>query len=709
MAAAAVRLSDGRLTTPDEIEQEWKKRIQQARDHRKQHEPTWLSDFAFASGKHWQVWDPSTQKMRHLSEMDPRYENAELYTADKINEHVQAQRGELQADDDRPQMLLAQEGDSAEAIQEELNDLIAHGWDNEWNADSAIRQADHLCLTLGVSAIRVRFDPTKGPVAGHLPIGADGNPVTDEQHLQHLETTGQLPDGTLPQFQTVHEGKTIWEPLSALNLLTPPGINHEDAFPWEIVVRPVSVDSLVEIYGDIALGLEEDDDIASIIGVTVAQAARTSSSDASKGRLRGHVWLFTCYERACRKYPKGRVVVLASNQMKLLSVVERLPVETVTKEYSTGIRYFHWWRNPDNFWSRSFIEPLKDPQRLINRRETQNLEITDRGMPKTFVKEGTLVHNPSGRPLEVIELKPDAAEPNFFAGIGPGSWMYEDLAHHADNMAHASTLSPLRLGENPANVLTLGQLSLLNENEAGKRSTILGERKAAIAGAVADSVYFIRAYWPEDKQILVTGDDDRISQKIFQKSKIPDFWVVRPAKGSAKPRSQAAELLKVDAIWAAIESSGLVATNPGKYVDWYVKSLDAGQPLELPEVESDSQVEMARFENFLMLDQGEDVQPQDYDLLPSHLPEHREAQNQARAAGDIDAYQRIERHVQQSIQLQAANAAKIAAATAPGLTQPAPPVGPPQLGPAPQSPISLLAAAAAAPPRPMPPIDQGAP
>jgi hypothetical protein len=705
--AVAVKYSDGRLTSPEEIQKEWKKRIEQAREYRKPHEPTWLSNFAFASGKHWQVWDPETRTMRHLSEMDPRYSDAELYTADKITEHLQAQRGELATDDDRPQMLLAQEGDAAESIQDELNDLIAHGWDHEWNADSAIAQRDHLCLVLGVSALRVRFDKTRGPVAGQIPVDHAGQPITDQAELASLEQNGARTDGTLPSFKTVHEGMTVWEPLSAFNLLTPPGINHEDNFPWEVVVRPVSIDSLVEIYGDKAAGLIEDDDIASMIGVTIAQASRTGNDRSGiKGRLRGHVWLFTCYERPCSKYPKGRRVVLASNQMTLLDVVEELPIKTVNGEYRSGIHYQHWWRNADAFWSRAFIEPLKDPQRIINRRETQNVEIIDRGMPKTFVKEGTLVHNPSGRPLEVIELKPDANEPNFFAGIGPGAWMYEDLAHHAENMAHASTLSPLRLGENPAQVDTYSQLALLNENEQAKRSTILTERKASIAGCVEDSVYFIRKFWPHEKQILVSGDGDAIAQKTFEKSKIPDFYVIRAAKGSAKPRSQGAELTKVDAIWNAIENSGLVASNPPKYVDWYVKSLDAGQALELPEVESDSQVEMARFENYLMLQQGEDVMPADYDILPSHLPEHREAQNQARASGDIEAYMRVERHIQASMRMQAENAARVANAALQPAVPPAaaPPLGPPS-SPVPQSAVLRLGAAAGAS---APPTDQGA-
>lgn len=715
--AIAVRRADGTLGDPQAIRDEWKERINEARDYRKQFEPTWLQNFAFSAGKQWQVWHEETKSMRHLSEVEPRFAEADLVVIDKINEHVQAQLGELEADSDRPQMLTAQEGDTGEAIQDELNDLISYGWDYEWNSKSAIRRKDRLVLKLGVSAIRVMFDPTKGPELARIPLDTSGKPAFDEQVQQHLTDHGQMPDGSLPRYKTVHEGKTIWRPISAFGLLSPPGVNHEDDFPYDILVEPVKVDDLVDIYGDVAVGLVEDDDIASIIGTTMAQATKTGSDRTGKGRLRGYVWQFTCFYRPCAKYPRGQVAVLASNQMRLLDVVDELPIKSVTGEYETGLHYFHWWRNEDCFYSRSFVEPMRDPQRIINRREVQKTEIIDRGMPKTFVKEGTLKHNPAGFPLEVIELGADAAEPNFFQGIGPGQWMLEDIAHQADNMAHASTLSPLRLGENPGQVDTYAQLALLNENEQAKRDTILGERKDGHAACVEDSVFFIRKYWPEQKQIRISGDDDRISQATFAKSKIPDFYVIRSAPGSSKPRSQGAELTKIDAIWQAALASGVVATAPQKWIDWYARSLDAGEALQLPGQEADAQVEWARFENFLMLDQGEDAVPVDYDLLPVHVPIHREAQNDARAAGDLQAYQRIEQHIQASIALTQQNAARVAGASAaPSPLVPTPPPAAPQFPPAMPHGLDLAAAGPpdlsgpAGPAGPAgPSLDQGAP
>lgn len=645
MAIAVQRPAAG---TPDQAKlvDTWKRRITQARDYRRQFEPTWLSNLAFANGQHWLVWDDKQAKMRHLAEVDPKYEDRDLYAADKINEHVQAQLGELESGDDRPELLLAQQGDTAEEIQQFLNDCAAHGWEYEWGADSALTQVRRLCLKLGTAAIRVRFDPAKGPLQTHVPIHPlTGQPILDGPSLDHLEQTGQLPDGNLPAFKPINEGRTCWDVLSAFNLLTPPGANHEDKFPWEVVMSPVLIDDAVDEYGDAAQDLVEDSDIASMIGLSTSQITRTGGSRGDRGRLRDHVWLFRCYQRPSRQQPQGQVVHIASNQMQLMRVEETLPVQTVEGEWRSGLHYFHWWRKDDCFYSRAMIEPLKDPQRMINRREVQNVEIIDRGMPKVFTREGTLIQDPTGAPLENIELKDDKTPPEFHAGIGPGSWMYDDLAHHADNMAHASTLSQLRLGENPTNVNTYAQLALLNENEGAKRDVIFKEHQSAIGGALVDSMYFARRYWPERKQILVAGDEGSITAKTYEKSKVPDMYVVRRGTGSARPRSQGAELTKVDAIWNAAAAAGVVTANPQKWVEWYTKSLDAGQALDLPGEEAGSQVEFAHFENFL-LEQGEQPPVAPHDLAPVHAPIHYELLDQARAADDQQLIARTMQHLE---------------------------------------------------------------
>lgn len=649
-SSAAYRPAGAPTDTEEELQRVWKQRITDAREDRRwPYEATWLSDLAFAGGQQYLEWDPRQRQLAHVSTLDPRLEGKELYTADRINEQRQAQLGELSNEDDRPELLVAQNGDTAEEQAKELNSAVQHGWDHEWKARTALEQVDSLAMDMGTAAIRCRWDPTLGPVVQNVPHH-QGKPILDTQRAYSL-----VDQGAQLTFKDIHEGRTVWEPLSAFNILSTPGVNHEDAFPWEIVVRPALIEKVLEQYPDAArLNLTEDKDIASVMGLSTAQVGRASGEPMStRGRLKDHIWLYTAYERASRKQPNGRVLTFATNSYRLVHIDPALPYKSPDGTPRSGIAYFHWWRLNDRFWGRSFIQPMKDPQRLINRRKTQVAEIIDRGMPKVFTTEGTLKHDPLGLPLENIEIARDAQPPVFHAGVPAGAWMYEDINSLDNDLQHASTLSIVALGENPTNVGTYAQLALLNENEAGKRSRILLNRQRAIAQLVEDSVYDIRRYWPAQKTILVSGDDDTIAQQTFQKARIPDWFACKIAPGAPQPRSNAAEITKIDAIWAAAHSAGATAATPQmaeRWTAWYADSLAAGEALEIPRPDPDLQAEMAHYENEQMLHNPVVPEPTEYDVLLVHEPIHREAQDQARAANDTDAFERIQQHIDKSRQ-----------------------------------------------------------
>lgn len=644
----------------------WRERATQARAAQRPFIPIWLLNLAFAAGQHWVAWDKRAQRVRSLRELDPRYADRELVTVDRINEYRQVQLAELESDDDRPELLVVQEGEQSEEVAAQLNRAVAYAWDHEWGAEEALAKARRYSVDLGVSALRCRWDPNAGNVAGLVPHHpATGQPIAPDSNPQEwgaLAATGQLTDGSLPVYREVLEGRTCWEAYSPFGILAPPGCNHEDSFPWEILVRPVSIEALAEEYGDKAASLQEDSDIASAMGLSTAQAIPdTRSQGTGLARLRGHVWLYTCFQRPTRSHPRGLEAVFASNQWTPMNIRDELAYKLPGGEYHSGVRYLHWWRLNDRFYSRAFIEPLKDPQRIINRRETQNTEIVDRTMPRTYVEKGSMPEAPTGAPMEIIELKPGSKPPQFSPGAGPGAWMYQDLAHQADNLGHASTIAAIRLGENPPSVDTYSQLALLNDNEASKRAVVIRDQRRQIGKLVEMGVSDIRKYWPAQKQILVSGPEDQLSQAMFEKSRIPDFYVAKVATGAPQPRSQGAELKMIDAVWAAAVQSWVAVQNGGAWVEWYQDSVKAGIMLDLPSSKDDTQRVLAYLENQQMLD-GELPQVMDYDVLTTHLPIHREAEDQARAAGDQRTLALIVQHIDQHQKVAQANQANVARA-----------------------------------------------
>jgi hypothetical protein len=171
-------------------------------------------------------------------------------------------------------------------------------------------------------------------------------------------------------------------------------------------------------------------------------------------------------------------------------------------------------------------------------------------------------------------------------------------------------------------------------------------------------VYDIRMYWGHDKQIMLAGDNDQVQAYEFDATRIPPFFIVKAAKGTAKPRSQAAELKKIEDIFQAILNTQAFATNPTAYLKWLKDSLEAGMALELPEDAKDDQLEKAQRENHRLL-QGEQVEPAYYDPPEVHIPIHRGAQIQADQAHDVGATERIEEHIKLHEQMAEQNAAQL--------------------------------------------------
>jgi hypothetical protein len=250
--------------------------------------------------------------------------------------------------------------------------------------------------------------------------------------------------------------------------------------------------------------------------------------------------------------------------------------------------------------------------------------------------------------------------------------MQGDVEALREDLQHASGIAGPRRGENPAGVTTYSQLALLNESDTAKREPIYLERKRAIAQLIEDTVYDIRTYWGPDKMVALAGDNDELEAFNFNATKIPTFYIVKIGQGTAKPRSQAAELQKITDIWNAAALATAVQQNPNAWVQWYKDSFEAGSALELPASEVEDPGEKAEYENHF-LQQGVPMPIAYYDIHAIHLPKHRRAQDAAMFTQQMQLWQLIEDHCQLHI-----NAAQ---AQAEAQMQMAAPPGPAAVGP----------------------------
>jgi hypothetical protein len=139
--------------------------------------------------------------------------------------------------------------------------------------------------------------------------------------------------------------------------------------------------------------------------------------------------------------------------------------------------------------------------------------------------------------------------------------------------------------------------------------------------------------------------------------------VKMPRVGSM-PRSQAAELQKINDIWAA--SAGKLP------LEWYVNSLNAGKAQDLPVSLGDQQLHKAEMENILMQELKQPIPVSDSDDHMKPVESHRTAQIPWKTLADMgdpnasQVYSILEAHIQEHSQ----TAENVAIRNSEGMMQP---------------------------------------
>lgn len=618
-----------------------KRRLEKARADRRRYEPNWRLNLAFAAGKHWLEWKPYGRGGRFIL---PRLKpGQQRYSVDKLSDLRMAVLGELSMDDDRPQLLFRTDDLPTEDFAQVANDAVAAGWETEWLGDRVLEDVKRTLVDLGTAAVRCRFDPTAGAARARQVPHKDGQPILDPAQA-HAYVADQTGKGLSADLRTIHEGRIRWDHGSPFNLLVPAGIKREDKFPWECWVEPVHIDKVMEQYGQAAAGLKPEpiDDIDVTDGgegETSTMAASDGSAPGGVSHLEDHVFVYTYYERPCRDWPEGRVVVLAGATMRPLEVRPQLPYKAPDGTPRSGIHYFHYIRLSDRFFSRSLMDLAKEIQRVFNRRRSQIGETIDRGQPFILADERS-VPKRAGVPVEVIKIKTQYGQPIVSSGVPVGQWMYEELKQLDDDLRSATGLQDVLQGENPQNVGNYSQLALLQEQAGKKFDVIVGSTKETVGHLVEDCVCDIRRYWGHDRLMALEGDNGELKAFSFDATKIPDFYRVYVAKGAAQPRSQAAELKKVDDLATYSINSGQALP-----IDWVKQSYDEGKPVDLPEQDRHADLDKALFENQQLLD-GQVPQVEYYEDHALHVQVHRSVQAQADATGDRELSAMCEQHIQ---------------------------------------------------------------
>lgn len=600
-----------------EILQPWQENIDQAKKERDQYLPQVKINRKFSVGK--QHLNVSVRDGR-VVEVQRRH-GLELVTSDILTQYIQTAIGKLSGNDYKSSFLPAPPEESALVtdIAKQLNASYGWGWDNEWLGDHKLQKIVRHLVIDGTCGIRVRYDRRFGEVIGEFPYH-EGVPILDDSmRMKYMEES--FKEGKKVDLRVVREGQVKWEFLSFENILWPAGFDDPVDFPWDLIVRPVSVKDLKSRYPKMTKELQDEE-----INSPGSLTAGLGIGDQEDVKIRGQVLVYTGYLRPCSDYPKGQTVLMVPDQNIVLDVREQLPYPDHPAGPRTGVHYFRWQVIPGRFPGRAFIEGGIGPQKIRNKRLTQINAIMDRGLPKVFIEEQSLARPQTGEPLEVVEVRPGSPLPKVESGVQPGAWMLQDVKLQEENAERALGIAPVTRGNPPQGVSAYSALALLTENDALKFDPIAESLRLEMTEVAWDTMEAMRN-WPPNKQILIAGPDGALQAFEFNSNLIPPYYLVRPPRGGALPRTQAAELQKINDIWLA--AAGRLP------LTWYIESLNQGKAQELPPSVGDADAHKAELENVIMAVTGNAPPVAPYDDDARHVESHRAAQIKLKSMADM--------------------------------------------------------------------------
>lgn len=619
------------MALPDGDLEKIRSRISDGEHDRKKYEALWHECLAFAAGRlvRWQ----GVGTYRKLVP-EPMRKGSDRYAVDMLAQYRQTVHAELDLDDDRPQLLFRSDDLPNRDYAEMANNALGYGWDVEWHGDEMLRRARYGIIDYGTVGLRCVWDPNAGELIARVPYFG-GKPVWDKEEARKLAGQGQS-----FTIKDARRGRIRWLMGSPFQLIVPPGVVDAEDFPWEVWLDIMPVDQANALYGTDAF---TEDDIAPLTHVQPDD----ENADGQKRavHLKDHCKVYSYFERPTKKNPAGRVVVLGNTAMRYVEDRKELPYVSPNGEFRAGIHYLHYIPLSNRFWSRSMMELGIQPAREYARRRTQLGMIYARGQPKIAMEVGALKATPSGEPGEVLLMNVGKPLPQEFKGLSPNPAMYSELEWIRKDLEYAIGLR-VSLGENPPNVGTYSQLSLLKEAETRKLDSITHMSQSTIMHLTEDTVYDMSRYWGKDKMVMVAGLNGELESFQFDSTPIRQaFYRLEVAKGAAKPRTQAARLQLVADLWNAALQSGLVMTDPQAWWEWLHNSNESGEPAPPPSTAPDYNDVYAGYA-VQMIAQGQLPPMLDYIDLAKVTVAVRELQTHAALSGNEETRTHCEQFLQ---------------------------------------------------------------
>jgi hypothetical protein len=510
---------------------ELKKLYEQAKAFRGKLESDWYLNLSFYMGDQWIFWNRGRIDRPKLEEWRVKFVD------NRILPTVVARVAKKTKS--RPTFVCtpATADDSDMANAEIAEKVLANDW-KLLNLDYQHLMVQFWAEICGAGFWKIYWDKTKGDSAKFL-FGPDGEPLRPEDKKSPMraddpkaEILLQLAEqqGVGIEEKEVARGDMAVDVISPFELYPDPLAQSLDECEWIIEEKIRSKEYMLKTYG--AKSFTEDAEIP----VGVAESRYASSSGSSKNRAKG-VRVFEYFCRPNQKYPEGKWVVWANNQI--------LQETNVADSPYSDFPYVMFSSNlvPGRFWPTSITSQLRGPQTDLNKLQSQIRENAIRiGNPSVAISREANVQW-TGKIGEKV-LYSDTVQnalPSFIQPPEIPVYVREEINRIQDSIKEISGLHEISNASVPAGITAASAINLLQEADDSRLGPEiqLMEKTLAIAG---NYILKLRAKWTDDKRMIhMAGEDGKWDIFAFKGDMLEKVLNVDVQAGSGMPQSKAAK------------------------------------------------------------------------------------------------------------------------------------------------------------------------
>jgi hypothetical protein len=570
----------------------------------------WYENLAFFAGNQYVRWDKSTNKL--VTPEKPSWRVR--LTFNHIMPRVRTEHAKLTINRHVWEVLPATAEEEDTNVAKVSTKFLDAKW-RELEMDDTKEEAILWALTTGTGFVKTWWDEGKYrddnlvPLTNDegIPIDESGNPLPED--AEPLMIPRQEQDG---RFAPI--GDIDCAAISPFEIIPDPSASKMDDCQWIIHAKRWPKQIAEERWG---IQLETDGEAGNWFDKLKGMVASTFGRASNDSEDEDMVLVLELWERPSQKYPDGRLVVVAGNQL----------VHDGVNPMPQGELPFVMFRHivvPGKFWGESIIKQLISPQKEYNRTISQITEIKNRtSNPQKLlpVSSGIDPDKWTGEPGLVIPYNPVAGQaPGYITPPPVQPYMFKLLEHNLSDLDQISGQHEVSHGQTPPGVKSGVAIRFLQEQDDTKlgptaRSIERGWRKLAVMWLkMAKAMYKPE----ENRMVKYVGKNRQIECFDFDSQKIPMEPDVIIISGSALPESKSA---RQDFLKELYQLGVFVDPKTGRPDNAkFMKMLEIGG---VDEAFDDISTDMnaAEIENKLM-ERGQEQWPHEWDNHELHIYQH---------------------------------------------------------------------------------------